>query len=383
MKVLYLIDTLEGYGAEKSIVQIALHMTEVTPVFVNLYKGDKLKPFLINKGITVYSLNIPKVYGYKKAIKQLLPIIEKESPDIIHSTLFRAEMISRKIKKLYPEKILIGSFVSNSYGKQRYAHLSFLSKMKLFSTQLKDKITANHVDYFICNSKAIKTTNVKALGISEEKIKVIYRGRSFSDFRFDLLNVEDLKQEWGLESKKVFLHVGRLIKSKGQLDLLYSFRQLVQNYPDAVLIMAGEGPLSQLILDKIKRLKLEEHIFLIGYREDIPELLKLSDYFVFPSYFEGLPGALIEAIISRKPAIVSDIPENRECFSNGGALFFTPGNKQELLEKMEEAIKFNGWERRVEKSFAHAEKNFDIQKISREYENFYKFVLEQKCLNKV
>lgn len=376
MKVLYLIDTLEGYGAEKSIVQIALNMTGVSPVFIHLYKGDKLKPILINKGIPVYSLNISTAYGYTKAIEQLLPLIEKENPDIIHSTLFRAEMISRKIKRIYPDKILIGSFVSNSYGKKRYANLSVLSKIKLLTTQLKDRMTADKVDYFICNSKAIKMSNIKALGISEEKIKVIYRGRSFLDFKQERLQIQRLREEWGLESKKIFLHVGRLIKSKGQLDLLHSFQKLVQQHPEAVLIIAGEGPLSKALLKKIKILKLEEHVYLLGYREDIPELLTLSDFFVFPSYFEGLPGALIEAIISRKPAIVSDIPENRECFSDGGALFFTPGNKEELLEKMEEALNYNDWEIRVEQSFSYAEQNFNIQKISKDYETFYKSILE-------
>ncbi|UJH91327.1 hypothetical protein LZ575_00540 [Antarcticibacterium sp. 1MA-6-2] len=79
MKVLYLIDTLEGYGAEKSIVQIAVNMEEVTPVFIHLYNGDKLKSVLTKAGIGVYSLNISSAYGYKLALKKIPAIIERKN----------------------------------------------------------------------------------------------------------------------------------------------------------------------------------------------------------------------------------------------------------------------------------------------------------------
>ena len=100
MKVLFLIDSLEGYGAEKSIVQIAMNLEEITPVFVHLYSGDKLKSILVGRGIKVYSLELDSEYGFRKAVNSIIPIIEREKPEIIHSTLFRADMVARKLKQV-------------------------------------------------------------------------------------------------------------------------------------------------------------------------------------------------------------------------------------------------------------------------------------------
>jgi glycosyltransferase involved in cell wall biosynthesis len=114
----------------------------------------------------------------------------------------------------------------------------------------------------------------------------------------------------------------------------------------------------------------------LGYREDVAELLALADYFVFPSYFEGLPGALIEAIISKTPSIVSDIAENRECFVENGALFFKSGNIKDLGDKMKEALMLRDWKERTESSLENARKNFEIKKVSKEYESFYKKIVK-------
>ncbi len=378
MKVLYLIDSLEGYGAEKSIVEIALHMEVITPVFVHLYKGETLKPLLLKRNISVYSLDTPSNRGYVEILKALIPIVEKEKPDIIHSTLYRANMVARRLKKKYPNILLVGSFVSNSYGKNRYSGLSLLSKINLFRIQCIDRWSSAKVDYFISNSHAIMKTNQKALGIPESRIKVIYRGRRFKDFECSSQSINAKKESLNIEDQTVFLNVSRLIKSKGQLDLLQSFKDFCEEYPNCILLIAGEGPLRIELEKEIKSLKLNKKVVLLGYRDDISELLAISDFFVFPSYYEGLPGALIEAIIAKKPSIVSDIPENKECFGDEGALYFPAGDTKLLTQKLTEAMKTTNWEEKVSTSFIHAENNFKIKPISQEYEQLYQKVLEKE-----
>lgn len=375
MKVLYLIDTLNGYGAEKSIVQIAIELKDVTPVFVHLYVGEKLKPELVKSGIKVYSLNIVSGHGFNKALQLLIPIIEKEKPQIIHTTLFRADMVGRKLKKKYPNLLLVGSFVSNSYGKKRYNNLSLISKIKLYSTQIRDRMSSKGVDFFICNSNAVMNSNIKALGVDQNKVEVIPRGRNLN--KISGTKDEKLKIELGLKNKKIFLNVGRLIQSKGQLDLIIAFKALIDQHPDNILIIAGEGPYRQQLEKEIYMSNLKNKVILLGYRDNIPSLLSMADFFVFPSYFEGLPGALIEAIVAKKACIVSDIPENKECFPEEGAFFFPPGNVSALSFALEEALLYNHWEKKIEASFVYAEENFNILKISKRYEFFYKKALEK------
>ena len=107
--------------------------------------------------------------------------------------------------------------------------------------------------------------------------------------------------------------------------------------------MAGEGLIYKELKELIKNLNLEKQIFLLGYRNDIPTLLEMADIFVYPSYFEGLSGSLIEAIISKTPIIISNIPENLECFQENTSLNYKLGNVDDLALKMEEALKCKDW----------------------------------------
>lgn len=128
MKVLFIIDSLKGYGAEKSIVEIAIRFTRVQPVFVHLFKGNDLSSVLVSYNINVYALNITSKYKFKNAVKRIIPIIQKEDPDIIHSTLFQADMVARHLKNKFPEILLVGSLVSNSYSQLRFSQLNLISK---------------------------------------------------------------------------------------------------------------------------------------------------------------------------------------------------------------------------------------------------------------
>lgn len=216
---------------------------------------------------------------------------------------------------------------------------------------------------------------MKALKIPEDRVKVIYRGRSFNDHCSAKEFESTIKKNFKVENKRIFLNVGRLHKGKGQLDLLYAFKLLTERRSDTILFIAGEGDLREQLVHTIKRLKLENSVHLLGYREDVPELLCLADYFVFPTYYEGLPGALIEAIIAKTPVIVSSIEENRECLPEKGALFFKPGDIEELSRMMEKSLDLNDWEQRTELAYKNAFKNFNIKSISKEYENFYRTIL--------
>ena len=375
MKVLYLIDTLEGYGAERSIVEIALNFKNIKPVFIYIYDGDKLQNILEHHGIRVYPLNIKEKYGFTEAIEKITPIIRKEKPLIVHSSLFRADMIARRLKQKFPEILLINSLVSNSYGKHRYNYLSLSAKFKLFTTQLRDRISAVNVDYFISNSYTILETNLKALRIPRKKTVVIYRGRYLNKFAHFNNSIKTLELKF--QKKKIFLNIARLHRGKGQLDLLKAFRNLCKKHSDVVLLLAGEGALRPELEVMIKDFSLEGSVFLLGYREDITELLGITDYFVFPSYYEGLPGALIEAIIAKKRIIASDIPENKECFPDNGALFFPVGDNVALSLQLEKALTLKNWEEKVAESYVYAEKKFDIFKISAKYESFYKKILKR------
>ena len=331
IKVLYLIDTLAVGGAEKSLVDMAINNPSVDSVFITIYKGESLVPLLKQNNIEVHQLNNSFRYEFNTVVTQLLPLIDALNPDIIHSTLFRSDIIARKVKQ-YRNIPLISSFVNNTYLNERYRTLSILGKVKLYGCQLMDKWSAKNVDLFISNSATIMETNCRALGIKKEKVKVIYRGRSSK--KLDSISDQEafaLRLKLNVNSDtKILLNVSRLLDRKGQLDLLKSYAEVVKKHPDTMLLFAGEGAFRTTLEKAIDDLQLKEKVVLLGNIDYIPLLLKMADVFIFPSHYEGLPGALLEAMFVQKIIICSDIGENKECVSETEAIFFKTHDIEDL-----------------------------------------------------
>jgi glycosyltransferase involved in cell wall biosynthesis len=338
-KILYILDTFETGGAEKSLLDIAIQNKAVESVFVTLYKGNQLAEAAQKAGIKVISLNRTEKYAFGKIAQLLKPIIQEEKPDLIHATLFRADIVSRKVKRYF--KIpLVSSLVNNSYIDQRYQKLSLLGKLKLYYIQCYDALTAKKVDYFISNSQTIKESNAKALGLNLEKIKVIFRGRDLSKF-LSLSEEQLLQTKYELnvqENQVTLLNVSRLLDRKGQLDLLQAIKNLLITHPNVKLYIAGEGFYRSVLENYIQENNLQPHVELLGNRNDIPYLLQLADVFVFPTHYEGLPGALIEAMMAEKTIVCTAIPENEECVSSQEAVFFKKGDVSHLVATLQEVI---------------------------------------------
>tara|TARA_R100000935_G_scaffold9585_5_gene19449 strand:+ start:17576 stop:18712 length:1137 start_codon:yes stop_codon:yes gene_type:complete len=371
-KVLFLIDTLEVGGAETSLVNIAINFNHITPVFIHIYKGSNLKNSLINNGIEVYSLDISRGYRFDEVLKSLLPLVKVIKPDIIHTTLFKSDIIGRKLKK-HINVPLVNSLVNNSYIKERYSNLNYFNKLKLYLIQLYDSYTCRNVDLFISNSKAIQNTNSSALKIPLNKIQVVHRGRDINDFKgIGIDRVQKLKDEIGIANQTILLNVSRLLARKGQLDLLKAFKTVSETYPDLLLLIAGEGQFRDVLQEFISKNILEKKIILLGNRADIPDLLELSDLFVFPSWYEGLPGALIEAMMAKTPILASNIPENLECLSKEEAVIFKTGVVEDLEEKIIWALQNpNEMMEKAQKARKSAIEKFEISKISEQYEKVY------------
>ena len=103
-----------------------------------------------------------------------------------------------------------------------------------------------------------------------------------------------------------FINVGRLTRQKGHWFLIRSFRQVVDEYPNARLFILGEGNLREKLEDLIRELDLSENVFLLGDQENVFPFLANSDCFVFSSLWEGLPLSLIEALTVNLPVISAD-----------------------------------------------------------------------------
>ncbi len=127
----------------------------------------------------------------------------------------------------------------------------------------------------------------------------------------------------------VFVTIGRLSIEKDHKKLINSFYRFLNCYPDARLVIIGDGPLKNQLISQVNELKLDRRVFLLGIRDNPFPLVNRSDCFVLSSNHEGQPMTLLEAMILEKPIIATDITGSRSVLEG------RPGH---LVENTEEGL---------------------------------------------
>lgn len=166
-------------------------------------------------------------------------------------------------------------------------------------------ITINKEDYNLAKRKlkAKKVELVNGIGVDKSKF----------DFIMSDSEKEKIKNELKLKKDDfVLIQVGELNKNKNQIMTIEAMKKIVKTNKNVKLLLVGKGNLKDYYEEKIKEYNLEKNIFLLGYRKDIPKLLKISDCLISTSKREGLPVNLIEAAMSGLPIIATNCRGNRE-----------------------------------------------------------------------
>lgn len=375
--VLFLIDTLSTGGAEKSLLEILPRIRSYQPVICHLFPGDELAPAFTSRGLRVISLNLPPTVVSRRAVKKVSELVTDLKPIIIHSTLFRSDFVARQVARK-ANVILVNSLVNNSYHSSRFRGASLLLQVKVRLVQLLDAFSARRVDLFISNSHTIKLANANALGIPLHKIIVIYRGRAVREFTdVDPESVERARM-LTVGYSPVFLNISRLIDRKGQSDLLKAFKTISELYSSSLLLIGGEGPSRNELEREVDSLGLSDKVKLLGRVDNVPALMKVADYFVFPSHYEGLPGVIIEAMLAQLPIIASDIPENRECLDTDMAYFFDVANVRSMQLSIVRALsQEEGSRKMAARAYGKALDTFDVELIAKKYEMAYDELLSK------
>ncbi len=162
------------------------------------------------------------------------------------------------------------------------------------------------------------------------------------------------------------LFTGRLSEMKGIPILLEAVARLLDSWPELILDLAGDGPDRSVIEMQIRRLGIANHVRVLGYRssEQVRDLLHDADVFVLPSFAEGVPVVLMEAMASGVPVIATRIAGIPELVEDGVCGLLTPpGDADSLLAAIERLLADGALRER----FAHAgravvEREFDTNR---------------------
>ncbi len=370
MKILFVQDSLGTGGAERSNAELWYFLREHGIQFKIIaleHRKEGIEKEIIQENFDVYFI---KSGNFLFETIQIRRIISNYEPDIIHSVLLRSNLRTR-VAQIGMGKIHVESLVNCTYAEIRYSDPKINSSLLKLYEKL-DQITGKFgVDKFIPITHAVKNHYVKKLKVNPAKMIVIPRGRKKNDFYLQA------SKKKGLRPKPItFIHVGRQEFQKGHLVLLEAIKviddQLHAN--DVQFLFCGrKGNASKEIDEFLKKNQLQTEIIFLGHRDDIPQLLAKADVFVFPSLYEGLGGALIEAQAAGLPIICSDIPVFKEVVGEKNSFFFKLNNSRDLSQRILQIL--NNPEQRLKmgkESLYNFEQKFNLYHINYQLFELYK-----------
>jgi glycosyltransferase involved in cell wall biosynthesis len=309
IKILHVIDTLTVGGAEKLLVGAINDLPEFEHHLIYLSGSDALLPQL-NAQCRVFKINAKSKLGFLKSVFFLRSYIKKHNIQVVHSHLCLATVIARMA---CPANVQLFSTIHNLPSKSYFKSSKLLKYMEKLTYRSRHHIVA------ICNE--VYKDYDKCIGV-KGPYSIVY------NFVEDKFFQSSAIRSTGTDNTLRLVAVGNLKYQKNYPYLIEAFRDL----PGTIqLDIYGSGEMAYELQSDIDRYKL--NITLRGVRHDIEKALPEYDALVMSSHYEGQPLAVLEAMASGIPVILSDIPVLREV-TNDNALFFDINNPQDLHRKL-------------------------------------------------
>lgn len=297
MKILQLITKRQYRGAEVFAANLSDELIKLGHeiLFVGLY--DNSENVLSVKGAKNLELSHRKKDGISPhLVWKLTRLIGKEKPDVVQCNgsdtlkyMVAASYFSPDVPVLYRNISTISEWLDSPVKKKIYKYLF------------------NHVDFVTSVGTESIMDLRKTFEYPEHKTAVIRRGIPIKEFDPEISG-KKLRRDLGLHSSdKIVMHVGNFSPEKNHEFLLSIFSELKITHPNIKLVCIGNGVTFDSIQRKVQEKGLDNTVFLMGFRKNIPELLAASDCLALSSLVEGVPGVILEAGVQKKPSVATNV----------------------------------------------------------------------------
>ncbi|WP_321371083.1 glycosyltransferase family 4 protein [uncultured Desulfuromusa sp.] len=305
-RILHLLDSGGMYGAESVIINLSREMKAdhlYEPVVGCIVQCDGTEVDLYNVahqyGIEAHKIVIHNLFLFRD-LPRFSRILKKLRIDLIHSHGYKASVFAFVSTLLFDIPVMAT------------CHLWFTGKGKRpLKTRLMiglEKFSYRFFPVVVGVSEDIRNVLFDA-GVDPEKLRVVQNGIVMSDYaEISAEKHEGLRDELGLQPDDFFvLNVGRLTEQKAQCHIISAAKRVKEKNKNVKIFIVGDGNLFEALQQQIKSLELKDTVKLLGFRDDITDLLQVADIFILPSLDEGMPIALLEAVASRVPVITTPV----------------------------------------------------------------------------
>ncbi len=298
-----------SYGGQESFVFNTLKAMDksnfkidfLTPYYID---NIEYKKFIEEIGGRLFCLELPFNPGKSRLniASKIDRILQTSNYDVVHINTGSISVLgicSYLAKKNHVKKILAHSHIANSYNQGILKEIKHETLKFSFTPLFKMTVT----DFCAPSFEAAYWQFSRRL--FKKKGHIIRNGIDLEEFKYNPQKRYEYRKKLSLTGKLVIGNVGRLSYQKNQEFLIYLLKSILPQIPNCRLLLVGDGPDKSKLMAEIKANHLEEKIILTGNVNNVNDYLQAMDLFLFPSRFEGLGIAGIEAQVSGLPVIVS------------------------------------------------------------------------------
>lgn len=310
MNIIHLLTSLNVGGTEKFLLTLVQHQV----------LNHQLEIIVMKEEGTVASLLRHNGFQVSKisSLFRLYSHLKNKKVDILHTHLFRANIIGRIIGTLAGVNIIVSSQQSIDAWKKPW-HWWI------------ERFSARYVHRIIANSYAAKNALIHKGGIPENKIYVSYIGIDLKTFKPTKDPLQIYEELHIPHEKKIVAYIGRLHREKGSHYIPGIIEKTISRDKKIIFLIIGTGPLQNYVKKNVGIKKLSEYVIMLDERMDVANIMNASSVFFLPSCEESFANAALEAMAMAKPVVITDVGGNRELVETGIDGFLVPPHNPEAV----------------------------------------------------
>jgi glycosyltransferase involved in cell wall biosynthesis/serine acetyltransferase len=325
LRVFHMANSLETGGSEHQMVEIACRQKargqEITVGCLS--RKGPLLDVLAQAGIGVSEFNpegrLVGLAGIRQIIR-LIAFLRRHRVDVFQSHDLYSTLLGVPAAWLARVPVIISSRRDlASWWWYTRRNRRILRHVQNFSSRI------------IANSQAVEDFLVREDGFDRRQIRVVRNGVDFKRFANASGDREKLFPNLGREDRLIAVVANMNVKSKGHSDLIAAGQEICQEFPGAKFLCIGDGIERRELERTVEELRLHNHFLFLGRRDDVPNILACCDLFVLPSWAEGLPNSVLEAMAAGVPVVATRVGGIPEIIADGVGGLLVPAQDSRAL----------------------------------------------------
>lgn len=299
-RILCLVSGMNAGGAETFLMKLYRNMDRTLyqmDFAVNVQEPAFYDEEIKSMGGKIYYIP-PKTKDFKGFTKGLYHLVKNEKyENILRITSNSIGFYDLLVAKKAGAKICAArSSNSSDGGSFKVRAVNRLARILLL----------RYVDVMIAPSDLAAEYTFGKRMVRKGRVHFLKNAIDLNEFSYSEISRKEIREEFGLKDEFVIGHIGRFSEQKNHKFLVDIFAKVLENIPNAVLLLVGEGELREDIDGHVRRKGIQKNVIFAGVRKDIAKLLSAMDAFALPSLYEGMPNVIIEAQATGLPCVIAD-----------------------------------------------------------------------------